>query len=43
MRNEILSDSLDKMKNELFTMKTALAKAENDSFDYEKENMKLKN
>jgi len=33
---------LEKLKSELFTLKTALAKAESEAFDYEKENMKMK-
>lgn len=41
-RNEILSESIDKIKLELFNTRTALAKAENERFDYEKENLKLK-
>jgi hypothetical protein len=41
-RNEILSESIEKIKLELFNTRTALSKTENEKFDYEKENLKLK-
>ena len=42
-RNEILNESLEKYKLELFNTRTALSKCENERFDLEKENLKLKN
>jgi hypothetical protein len=42
-RNEILSESIEKIKLELFNTRTTLAKAENEKFDIEKENLKMKN
>jgi hypothetical protein len=41
-RNDILSESLEKYKLELFNTRTVLARTENEKFDFEKENMRLK-
>lgn len=41
-RNEILNDSLEKLKNELFNIKKVLNSVESEKFDLEKENMRMK-
>lgn len=41
-RNEILSDSLEKIKNELLNTKKILSGTESERFDLEKENMRIK-
>lgn len=40
-RNEILNESLEKMKNELFKLKKIMSSLEAEKFDIDKENMRL--
>ena len=41
-RNEILNDSLDKVKTELLNTKRLLSAVESEKFDVEKENLRIK-
>ena len=41
-RNEILNDSLEKIKLELYNVRKQLTQVENEKFDIEKENLKIK-
>ena len=41
-RNEILNESLEKLKLELFNIRKQLSEVENEKFDAEKENLKMK-